>query len=54
MRTKVKASTLTIVVAPVHAGAAISNDPLSYLIGAIIALLIMGYLVYTLIRPEKF
>jgi K+-transporting ATPase KdpF subunit len=25
-----------------------------YLIGGIIALLIMGYLIYTLIRPEKF
>jgi len=25
-----------------------------YLTGGIIALLIMGYLIYTLIRPEKF
>jgi K+-transporting ATPase KdpF subunit len=28
--------------------------PLGYVIGAIIALLVMGYLVYSLVAPEKF
>ena len=31
-----------------------SNSPVSYIIGGIIALLIMGYLIYTLLKPEKF
>jgi K+-transporting ATPase KdpF subunit len=31
-----------------------SNGTVSYIIGGIIALLIMGYLIYTLLRPEKF
>ncbi|MBN1791735.1 MAG: potassium-transporting ATPase subunit F [Bacteroidales bacterium] len=31
-----------------------SNGPHSYLIGGIIALIILGYLIYTLVRPEKF
>jgi K+-transporting ATPase KdpF subunit len=31
-----------------------ANNSISYLIGGIIALLIMGYLVYTLLKPEKF
>jgi K+-transporting ATPase KdpF subunit len=30
------------------------NNSTGYIIGAIIALLILGYLVYTLIKPEKF
>jgi len=42
------------VVMPVQSDAAVSNGPVSYLIGGIIALLIMGYLVYTLLHPEKF
>jgi len=33
---------------------AASNGPASYLIGGIIALLILGYLIYTLLRPDKF
>jgi K+-transporting ATPase KdpF subunit len=33
---------------------AVSNSPVSYLIGGIIALLIMGYLIYTLLHPDKF
>jgi K+-transporting ATPase KdpF subunit len=31
-----------------------SNGPVSYLIGGIIALMILGYLVYILLHPEKF
>jgi K+-transporting ATPase KdpF subunit len=34
--------------------ASVSGLPLNYLIGGIIALLIMGYLFYILINPEKF
>jgi K+-transporting ATPase KdpF subunit len=31
-----------------------SNELVSYLAGGILALLILGYLVYTLMKPEKF
>ncbi len=31
-----------------------ANGPQGYLIGGIIAVFVLGYLVYTLIRPEKF
>jgi K+-transporting ATPase KdpF subunit len=34
--------------------AALSNGRESYIIGGIIALLILGYLIYTLLRPDKF
>lgn len=54
MKTKVATSLSLLVVSPATSTAAVSNGPLSYLIGGIIALLIMGYLVYTLIKPEKF
>jgi len=37
-----------------HSDVAVSNGPISYWIGGIVALLIMGYLIYTLMRPEKF
>lgn len=50
MKAKVLKSFMLLVVAP----EATSNSPFSYLIGGIIALLIMGYLIYTLLRPEKF
>ena len=30
------------------------NSPVWYFIGALIALLLLGYLIYSLIRPEKF
>jgi K+-transporting ATPase KdpF subunit len=42
------------VLVPEHAQSAASNNPISYIIGGIIALLILGYLVYSLLRPEKF
>ena len=45
---------MSLVVIPVSSDTAVSNSPVSYLIGGIIALLIMGYLIYTLLRPEKF
>jgi len=54
MKTKIATSFMSLAVVPVHSDAAVSNSPLSYLIGGIIALLIMGYLIYTLLRPDKF
>jgi K+-transporting ATPase KdpF subunit len=54
MKTKVTSSFLLFAAVLPHSAAAASNDSISYLIGGIIALLIMGYLVYTLMRPEKF
>jgi K+-transporting ATPase KdpF subunit len=39
---------------PDHSVATVSNGPVSYLIGGIIGLLILGYLIYSLIRPDKF
>jgi K+-transporting ATPase KdpF subunit len=54
MKTKIATLFMSLVVVPVRSDAAVSNGPLSYLIGGIIALLIMGYLIYTLLRPEKF
>jgi K+-transporting ATPase KdpF subunit len=41
-------------VAPIQPDAELSNGPVSYLIGGIIAILILGYLIYTLLRPDKF
>ena len=54
MKTKVATSCILLVTSPAPSGAVGSNGPLSYLIGGFIALLIMGYLVYTLLRPNKF
>jgi K+-transporting ATPase KdpF subunit len=54
MKTKVVKSFMLLAAVPDPSGAAASNSPLSYLVGGIIALLIMGYLVYTLLRPDKF
>jgi K+-transporting ATPase KdpF subunit len=41
-------------IVPIHSYAAASYGTISYLIGGIIALLILGYLIYTLLRPDKF
>ena len=54
MKTKIATSLMSLVVMTVKSDADVSNGPVSYLIGGIIALLIMGYLVYTLLHPEKF
>jgi len=54
MKTKFASSFISLVVLPEHADTVVSNGPISYLIGGIIALLIMGYLIYTLMRPDKF
>jgi K+-transporting ATPase KdpF subunit len=54
MKIKARTSLMFLVVLPVHSEAAVSNGPVSYIIGGIIALLILGYLIYTLLRPDKF
>jgi K+-transporting ATPase KdpF subunit len=38
----------------VQPDAALSDNTVSYLIGGVVALFILGYLIYTLLRPEKF
>lgn len=42
----------TILVLPTRAFE--MNSPTGYAIGSVIALVILGYLVYSLIKPEKF
>jgi K+-transporting ATPase KdpF subunit len=54
MKSKISSLFISLVVIPVQSDIAVSNGPLSYLIGGIVALMIMGYLIYTLLRPEKF
>jgi K+-transporting ATPase KdpF subunit len=54
MKTKISKSLFLLTAIPVSSDTAVSNGPISYLIGGIVALLILGYLVYTLLRPEKF
>lgn len=39
---------------PIHSEATLSGNAVGYLIGGIVALLVMGYLIYTLLRPDKF
>jgi K+-transporting ATPase KdpF subunit len=51
MKTKIA---IFLFVAPVSGDATAANGSHGYLIGGIVALLIMGYLIYSLIRPEKF
>jgi K+-transporting ATPase KdpF subunit len=46
-------SIISLLVVPIKSDTT-SNGPVSYIIGGIIALLILGYLIYTLIRPDKF
>jgi len=31
-----------------------ANSPTGYLVGILIALIILGYLIYSLVKPEKF
>jgi K+-transporting ATPase KdpF subunit len=54
MKTKVATSFMSLLIVPVQSDPSVSNGSMSYLIGGIIALLILGYLIYTLLRPEKF
>ena len=54
MKTKFTTLSIVLILTTPQSGVVVTNGHLSYLIGGIIALLIMGYLVYTLLRPEKF
>jgi K+-transporting ATPase KdpF subunit len=54
MKTKIATSLLPVVVVPVNQHLTLSGNEVSYIIGGIIALLILGYLIYTLMRPDKF
>ena len=49
MKTKI-----LLLIVNTRAEAALADNKTSYLIGGIIALLILGYLIYTLLRPDKF
>jgi K+-transporting ATPase KdpF subunit len=35
-------------------GSVDANSPNGYLVGILIALIILGYLIYSLVKPEKF
>lgn len=54
MKIKLASSFISAAVAPIQTDAAASNGPASYIIGGIIAFLILGYLIYTLLHPDKF
>jgi K+-transporting ATPase KdpF subunit len=54
MKTTFLKSFISLLIVPVQSDSAVSNSPASYLIGGIVALLIMGYLIYTLLHPDKF
>jgi K+-transporting ATPase KdpF subunit len=54
MKPKIVFSFMPLAVEHAHSGDAGSNGPVSYIIGGIIALLILAYLIYTLLHPEKF
>jgi K+-transporting ATPase KdpF subunit len=54
MKTKFSNSLMFLAVVPAGTSAVGSNGTLSYLIGGIMAFLILGYLIYTLLHPEKF
>jgi K+-transporting ATPase KdpF subunit len=48
------AAKILISIASVNPEVPVSGLPVNYLLGAIIAILIMGYLFYILVNPEKF
>ena len=54
MKTNSGTLLMPLLVVPIQPETNVSNSPLSYLIGGIIALLILGYLIYSLLRPDKF
>ena len=54
IKTKFPISFLALAVVPENSSTAAANGPVSYIVGGIVALLIMGYLVYTLLHPDKF
>ncbi len=54
MKTKKAVPVLSLFLAYVPPESSLSKSSVSYIIGGIIALFILGYLVYTLLKPEKF
>jgi K+-transporting ATPase KdpF subunit len=54
MSTIVFISNLLVVIPNSGTNNATANGPVSYTIGVLIALFIMGYLIYSLLKPEKF
>jgi K+-transporting ATPase KdpF subunit len=54
MKAKITSSFILLATVPASSDATGANNSNSYVVGGIIALLIMGYLIYSLIRPEKF
>jgi K+-transporting ATPase KdpF subunit len=54
MRTKTASLLILFSVTPAASNANAVNSPQSYLIGGIVAVLILGYLIYSLLHPEKF
>jgi K+-transporting ATPase KdpF subunit len=54
MKTKFASYFIPLFVLKQYSDESVSNGPISYLIGGIVALLILGYLIYALLRPEKF
>jgi K+-transporting ATPase KdpF subunit len=54
MKIRIQLSSFLPVVLSGHTHTAASNGPVSYIIGGIVAILIMGYLIYTLLEPDKF
>jgi K+-transporting ATPase KdpF subunit len=51
---KMNAIATTLLVVSTSSAASSATSPGGYVIGAIISLLIMVYLIYSLIKPEKF
>jgi len=54
MKTNISSMIPILTIVPPHIGSAASNGTVSYLVGGIIALLILGYLIYSLLHPDKF
>jgi K+-transporting ATPase KdpF subunit len=53
-RIKMNAIAITLLVVHPSSAASSATSPGGYVIGAIISLLILVYLIYSLIKPEKF
>jgi K+-transporting ATPase KdpF subunit len=47
-------SKILLAFVPEQSHSAVANGSFSYIIGGIVALLLMGYLIYTLLKPDKF
>jgi K+-transporting ATPase, KdpF subunit len=54
MKTNIYSFMMIAVFVPTLDETPIGNGMWGYLLGALIALFIMGYLVYSLLKPEKF